>query len=404
MIGAVYAGHPELSRANWIEINLDGIQHNLNVLKSYCAPGTKFLFPVKADAYGHGSLACSFAARQAGVDYLGVAHVPEAVMLRQYGMDLPILVLGPILEPDFIFLEKFNLTGTLVDMKSAIALNQWAQGRNKPKVHLKVDTGMGRYGFSLDQIDELIQVLQMKNILVEGVFSHMPVSDTPNHPLTQQQIIVFKQLQQQLQAQTTSPLIFHLSNSAGVFNFCDASFDMVRPGLSLYGYNYDGSGLPHPDLIPLMKMKATVRQITEFPAGYGISYGQTWIAPKPTRVAAVAIGYGDGFSRGHHMPGFLWIQNRPCPILGRICMDTTMVDISDLDVHLGDRVDVVDHEISPDICFESMAVQHETIPYEMTCRVARRLYRHYIYQGQALRWDNLRHVLGVQDFNANLNT
>lgn len=392
-----------IQRPNWIEIHLDALLGNLALIRSLVPTSTKILFPVKADAYGHGSLACSWVATKYGlVDFLGVAHLSEAILLRQYGIESPILVLGPCVQADYKFLREWKLIPTIADLDTARKLSELAGNYDPLPVHVKVNTGMHRYGFSCQDRSSLQEVLSLPGLRPQGIFSHMANSDILDHPLNLLQISRFNDLLNYLQELGIRPPLAHMANSGAVFNFPQTALEMIRPGIAIYGCNPAGTlPCPHP-LVPVLRMKASIRQIHRVPRGESISYGSAWKANCDTLVASVAIGYGDGFSRGRPSEGQMFIRGKACPILGKVCMDTTMVDISALpEVQIGEPVDVINGEVDSSISLEAHAHRLGTISYELTCRVARRLYRRYHWQGRLLRWDDLRVELGVPEFREN---
>jgi alanine racemase len=391
----------KITHPNWIEIDLDALHDNVQFVRSMIPPKTKILLPVKADSYGHGSLACAFAAEASHVDFLGVAHMTEAILLRQYGITIPILVLGPCIPADFPYLTEFHLTATISDVHTATLFDEYLQKtETQAKAHLKIDTGMHRYGVRSDDFVVIRTILSLKHLQVEGMYTHLATADMPKHPQTDKQIDRFTCLVNVLSAEGLKPPICHCSSSAGTLLHPESHFDMVRPGLALYGYNPMGT-YPAPwPIKPLMKIKATIRTIHEVPAGEGVSYGQYWVAQQPTKVATIAIGYGDGYLRGEYNTGFVVIRNQLCPIIGRVCMDATMVDVSLIpDVQIGETVEVINGEADPRISMEALAEQHHTIPYEITSRVARRLYRKYYWKNRLLRWDDLKTEFKIPEFN-----
>lgn len=391
----------EIPRPNWIEIDLDALKRNLALIRSKIPSGTKVLLPVKADAYGHGSLALSWAAVHAGIDFFGVAHLFEGILLRQYGIKTPVLVLGPCVPEDFPYLVEFGLTPSLSHPDTARAFSEYLVSRGlSHRFHLKIDTGMHRFGVAADDLATIREMLALPGIEAEGMYTHMATADMPGHASTDVQIARFSQLADTLAAEGKRPPICHLANSAATLLHGDKlHFDMVRPGVALYGYNPMGIHPCEWPLSPVMALRSTIRTIHEVPAGEGVSYGHWWVAERPTKVAAVAIGYGDGYLRGEYNKGMVLIRGVACPILGRVCMDATMVDVSALpDVRIGETVDCIDGNLDSRISMETLASEHRTISYEITCRVARRLYRLYRWKGRTMRWDDLRNELGVPDF------
>lgn len=390
----------KITRPNWIEINLDALRQNVEFIRSIIPKHTKVFMPVKADAYGHGSLACSYAAVLAGVDYLGVAHMTEGILLRQYGVKAPILVLGPCIPADFPYLAEFGLTASISDEKTALLFDEYlAKSGDSAKAHLQVDTGMHRFGIRSDNFDSIRKILSQKHLEIEGMYTHLATADMPGNPNTSRQIDKFSRLVDVLLASGLRPKICHCSSSAGSLTHPESHFDMVRPGLALYGYNPMGNTPAPWPIKPMMTIKSTVRWLHEVHAGESVSYGQYWTAQQNTKVASVAIGYGDGYLRGEYNKGFVLIRGEICPILGRVCMDAIMVDVSHIpDVQIGETVDVVNGEADFRISMESVADEHHTIPYEISVRVARRLYRKYIWKNRLLRWDDLKTELGFEEF------
>jgi len=399
-------------RPNWIEINLDALAANIKTFRRLAGNHVKILLPVKADAYGHGSLACSFAAQHFGVDFLGVAHVFEGMLLRQYGITLPILVLGPALEEDFSSYLKFDLLPTL---SSAETIEQWASfvqshpGQVAPPVHIKIDSGMHRYGLDVKDHESIARLLRIEGLNVEGLFSHFATADDPDSRAARRQLQEFSGLIHFLEKNELRPPLVHMANSAAALNFPESHFDMIRPGIGLYGYNPMGLSKDATELQPMLSMKTTIRQIHTIPAGAKVSYGQIWEAPKETTLASVAIGYGDGYPRGHEDQGLMGRGENLYPIAGRICMDTTMIDLGELEsmekpLKTGDVITVIDGTLSPKLSLEALAERHNTISYEIACRIARRLYRFYWWNGQKMRWDDLRPMLGVGEFSDEINT
>jgi alanine racemase len=374
----------EIPHPNWIEINLDHLQSNIRYVKSLLPKNTKLLLPVKADAYGHGSLAISFAAMEAGIDFLGVAHLFEGVALRKNNINARILVLGPCTETDIPFLQKYNLTPTIQDYETAKKLSDL-------KIHIKIDTGMHRFGVKYDNFDEIKKICELPNLEVEGMYSHLATADMPSHPALEKQIARFDELVKKLESINKRPPICHIANSAATLLFADKiHYDMVRPGVALYGYDPLGKFPSEFSIKPVLKLRSTVRSLREVKAGEGISYGHFFTAQKNMRVATVAIGYGDGYLRGEPSDGVIFINGKACPILGRVCMDACMVDATEIpDVKIGDMAECINGEISEQISVEAFAAKHKTIPYEITTRMARRLYRFYHYKGKTSGWHGL---------------
>ncbi|MCL2282512.1 MAG: alanine racemase [Fibromonadales bacterium] len=371
-------------RPNWIEIDLDNLQSNIAYVKSKLSPGVKMLMPVKADAYGHGSLAISLAAIEAGVDFLGVAHLFEGIALRENGINAKILILGPCQENDLPFLTKYNLTPSVSDFEIAKKLSTL---NSQLSIHIKIDTGMHRFGIKYDNIEEIKKICRLPGIKVEGMYSHFATADMPEHSAMEIQLVRFDRIVENLKKEGICPPICHIANSAAALSFTSRTqYDMVRPGIALYGYGFSGK--------PVLRLRSTVRALRMVEAGEGVSYGHFFVTQKNMLVATIAIGYGDGYLRGEPNEGVIFIKGKACPILGRVCMDACMVDASEApDVQIGDIAECINGEFSPQISVEEFAKRHNTISYEVTTRMARRLYRIYRYKGKMLSWDELRKLL-----------
>jgi len=382
-------------RPNWIEIDLDHLQSNISYARSLLPAGTKILLPVKADAYGHGSLATSFAAMDAGIDFLGVAHLFEGIALRENGVKARILILGPCLESDFPFLVKHNLTPSIQDYETAKKFSDFLT--SKFKVHIQIDTGMHRFGIKYDNFDEVKKICELSNIEAEGMYSHFATADMPDHPAMKIQLGRFDKLVKYLESIKLRPSLCHIANSPATFLFANEThYDMVRPGVALYGYDPLGEISSRFPIKPVLRLRSTVRALRHVEAGEGISYGHYFRAEKSLRVATVAIGYGDGYLRGEPNMGVIFINGKACPILGRVCMDACMVDVSEVpNVKVGDIAECINGEFSKQISVEEFAREHKTIPYEITTRMARRLYRLYRYKGKTCGWHELRAVFNA---------
>jgi alanine racemase len=379
----------KIPRPNWIEIDLDHLQGNIAYTRSLLPIGTKLLLPVKADAYGHGSLAISFAAMDAGIDFLGVAHLFEGIALRENGVNARILILGPCLESDFPFLIKYNLTPSIQDYETAKKLSDFLD--SDFKIHIQIDTGMHRFGIRYDNFDEVKKICELPNLQVEGIYSHLATADIPEHPALEIQLDRFDQLVKNLENAGIRPPLCHIANSPATFLFPDKThYDMVRPGIALYGYDPLGELPSKFPIKPILRLRSTVRALRRVEAGEGISYGHFFKAKKDMLVATVAIGYGDGYLRGEPNKGVIFINGKACPILGRVCMDACMVDASEIpSVKIGDMAECINGEFSEQISVEAFAAEHKTIPYEITTRMARRLYRLYRYKGKTCGWNEL---------------
>ena len=364
-------------RPTWAEVNLNNLAHNFNQIKKLLAPKTKIMVCVKADAYGHGLIPVSEKLVSCGVDYLGVASIDEGIRLREAGISIPILILGLMLKKDIQPVFKYKLTTTVCDAGLAYALNNKAKVIGEPaNVHIKVDTGMGRIGVLHRDAQGLVnKIHKLKFINIEGIFTHFAFADM-NKDFTVYQIDLFNRLIQKLnKAGIYIPLI-HAANSMGVIGYKNSHFNMVRPGLVIYGL------YPKKDLKiilrPVLSLKTKVLFIKRLPKGYGISYGHDYITKKTTTIATLPIGYGDGYPRNLSNRAPVLIGGRRLKINGRICMDQAMVDVGDFKVKVGDEAVLIGSQAKNKITAEELANLAHTISYEIVCGLGSRVPRVYV--------------------------
>jgi alanine racemase len=364
-------------RPTWAEINLNNLAYNFNQIKKLLAPKTKIMVCVKADAYGHGLIPVSKKLASCGVDYLGVASIDEGIKLREAGIDLPILILGLILKKDIQPVFKYKLTTTVCDEELARALNYKARLLGEPvNVHIKVDTGMGRIGVLHQDAEEFVkEIHKLKFINIEGIFTHFAFADI-NKDFTAYQIDLLNRLIQKLnKAGIYTPLI-HAANSMGVISYKNSHFNMVRPGLVIYGL-YPKKDLKL-NLKAVLSLKTKVLFIKRLPKGYGISYGHDYITKKTTTIATLPIGYGDGYPRNLSNCAPVLIRGMRFKISGRICMDQIMVDVRDFKVKLGDEAVLIGSQSKNKITVEELANLAGTISYEIVCGLGSRVPRVYV--------------------------
>ncbi len=358
------------------EISLDAIEENLKQLKTKLNKDVLTLAIVKADAYGHGAVGVSKAI-QDNVDYFGIAELMEAVELREAGVEKPILVLSYTSPYLYETLIKYELTQTIFNYDDAVELSKSAVKLNKiARVHIAVDTGMSRIGFFCngDSVEVVKRINDLPNIYIEGIFSHYACADCEDRSITDKQLKIFKDFITALENRGIVIPIKHLSNSAGILT-CDEQFDMVRMGIVLYGlypddFTKDGSIT----LKPAMKVVSHVIHVKEVPAGSGVSYGHTYHTKEKTRIATVCIGYADGYSRSLSNIGRVLINGKYAKVIGRVCMDQLMVDVTDLpDVTVGDEVTVLGADGENVITAEELASLTNTINYEIVCQFQKRV-------------------------------
>lgn len=364
-------------RPTWAEINLGNLEHNFNQIKKLLAPKIKIMVCVKADAYGHGLIPVSKRLILCGVDYLGVASIDEGIVLRKADIKIPILVLGMILEKDIKPLFRYNLIPSVCTQGLASALNRTAGSKDKRiNIHIKVDTGMGRIGILYkDALEFIKKVHKLKFLNIEGVFTHLACADI-NRNLTLRQLDIFKHLISKLNKEGIHIPLMHAANSMGVISYKQSHFNLVRPGLVIYGL-YPKKGL-RITLRPVLALKTKVIFVKRVPKGYGISYGHTYTTKKDTNIATLPIGYGDGYPRNLSNKAPVLIKGRYFKINGRVCMDQVMVDVGDLPVKIGDEAVLIGSQTKHRITAEELADISDTIPYEIVCNLGNRIPRVYI--------------------------
>jgi alanine racemase len=359
-----------------IEINLQALVHNLNYFRSLLKPGTRTMVMVKALSYGSGRHEIAGVLQFQGVDYLGVAIADEGVSLRQAGINLPIIVMNPEAESFDVIIENrlepeiYNF-GILELFNKAVARNQEI---NYP-VHLKLDTGMHRLGFLPEETGRLCQDLhKYGNIRIHSVFSHLAGSDESVHDgFTRQQIEVFRSTSDKIIKSLGYPVIRHILNTSGIERFPEAQLDMVRLGIGLYGI----SSVDQSKLRNVSTLKSTILQIKRVNQGETVGYSRKGKPEKPSEIAIVPVGYADGLNRKlGNGKGYFIVRDKKAPVIGNICMDMTMIDITGIDAHEGDEV-VIFGENNP---ITGMAQKLDTIPYEILTGVSERVKRVYFYE------------------------
>lgn len=362
-------------------VDLAILEDNLRTLRSFTQPAVKMLCVVKADAYGHGAVKVSQRLESVGVDYLGVANIDEALELRHGGISLPILVMGGLFAWDEITRAVENeLTPILYDMQTLSRLISRSSSFKKPlKLHIKVDTGMGRLGFTAAEMTAVGKHLKgIDNLFCEGIMSHFSSSELRDD-YGLRQLALFDEARQRLLQTGIVPVISHMANSGAIVNYPEAHFDMVRTGISLYGSYPDRNIMDKLNLRQVMKFTSRVALIREFPEGSALSYGRTHITGKPSRIAYVPVGYADGYPQRLSNKGFVLIKERKCSIVGLVCMDWMLVDITDLSgVNVGDEVILLGHGRYESITADELAGLAGMIPYEVLCGISKRVARKHV--------------------------
>lgn len=356
------------------EIDLAAVRHNLTEIRRHISPAAKLCVVVKANAYGHGAVEVAKVAVECGADFLAVATVAEGLELRRAGFELPILILSLIPTSAAEVVVENDLTATVADLDCAEKISSAAVKLNRlAKVHLKIETGMGRIGIAPAVAVLLAQKISaLSNVELEGVFSHFADADSADRTFTNQQIKIFSDVAEKIRAAGVAVKIFHLAESAAILDIPQAHFDMVRAGIITYGLYPSDDVKKTLALRPAMKLVARVAFLKKIPAGVSIGYGREFVAARDSLIATLPIGYADGYIRAYknfHVE----IRGQLAPIAGRICMDQTMIDVTDVDgVQAGDEVILFGSDL---ITIDDAANHLNTINYEVTCLVSARVPR-----------------------------
>ncbi len=364
-------------RPTWAEVNLRSLAHNLNQVKKTLPPKTKILATIKADAYGHGLIPVAGKLSACGVDYFGVASIDEGISLRFAGIKEPILILGLVLKEDIAPILEYKLTCTVCSYDLALELDRLARReRRTVPVHIKVDTGMGRIGENPEETLKLIRKIhRLEAVKIEGLFTHFALADA-DRKFTVRQINLFNQLISRLKDQGINIPLLHTANSMAILAYPESHFNMVRPGLVLYGL-YPKPGL-EPRFKPVLSLKTKVMFVKKVPKGRGISYGHIYLTKDNTTIITLPVGYGDGYPRNLSNTADILLKGRRFKISGRICMDQIMVDVGNLKVRLGDEAVLIGSQSGARITTEELAELCGTIPYEIVCGLGSRIPRVYI--------------------------
>ncbi|MBU0710026.1 MAG: alanine racemase [Candidatus Omnitrophica bacterium] len=364
-------------RPTWAEIDLESLAHNYKQIKKLLKPKTKVMVTIKADAYGHGLIPVAKKLLRCKVDYFGVASIDEGIRLRKENIKVPILILGLILKKDIGPLFRYNLTPTVCDQDLALCLNRKAARLRKPiKVHIKIDTGMGRIGILSTNSENIVKKINsLEFIRIEGIFTHLAAADV-NRKLTLQQLGVFNNLVLQLNKSGIEITLIHAANSIAVLNFKKSHFNLVRPGLVIYGL-YPKKNLKI-KLKSVLNLKTRIIYVKRVPAGYGISYGHDYVTRRGTNIVTLPIGYGDGYPRNLSNCAPILIRGKRFKISGRICMDQLMVDVGNTPVKIGEEAVLIGVQRGNKISAEELAELAKTIPYEIVCGLGGRIPRVYL--------------------------
>lgn len=364
----------------WAEIDLNRLSRNLEEVRRRIGKEVRILAVVKADGYGHGAVPCAWRAIQAGADCLGVGDSSEAIALRESGITGDVVVLGAIIETEVSKVIQYDIMPTAHSMDFLKLLNDEAERQEKTvKVHIKVDTGMGRLGASPKRAVEI--ALEMKNypcLRLEGLATHLSSVSSANREYTEKQLAVFNSVIEDLRRHDIAPAVIHAANSAGMIVEQKSHFNMVRVGISMYGID-PGIFAPRGfKLDPILSLKSRIAYLKSVPAETFIGYDQKYRVPAATRIATIPVGYNDGYPYGLSNKGEVLIRGVRAPIRGTVTMDYIMVDVGHIDdTAVGDEVTLIGRDGEDELLVTDLAKKIGTIPYEITCGLGKRVKRVY---------------------------
>jgi len=369
------------SRSTWAEIDLAALVYNFKEVRKKVGPDVGVMAIVKAQGYGHGMVQISRALEKEGVNYFGVTSPFEAFFLRKEKIESAILILGPTMLDQAKEIIAKNITQTICTKEIALALaGECKRLKKRLKVHIEVDTGMGRTGVPHQRALKLIkEIIKIPELVVEGTFTHFSTADEEDKSFTKEQIRRFKEVLEKLEGEGIDIPLRHAANSAGVLNFPESYFNMVRPGLALYGIYSSEYVSRSLDLHPVMSLKSKVTYLKRVKKGATISYGKTYVTNKDTTIAILPIGYEDGYNRLLSNKGEVIIKGKRVRIAGRVCMDQTILDVGEVpDVKVDDEVVLIGKQGQERISIEEIAKRVNTVPHEVVCRIAGRVPRIYL--------------------------
>ena len=386
--GGVMKKMEKYLRPYWAEIDLDAVRRNFEKVKSYVGEDKKILGVLKADAYGIGAPEAAEVLEEAGIDYIGVAVLDEALELRQNGCKTPILIFGYTPTDGLALVVKYNIAQTVYCYEMAEQISAESVKQNRTGViHIKLETGMGRLGFPPEEetVEIIKKITLLPNIKVEGIYSHFSVADEPdsdNKEYTKNQITIFKKMTKELENSGIRIGIKHLCNSAGIIYWKEAHMDMVRPGIFLYGsYPIYQKVLP---LEPVFSLKAKIGYIKRIGKGRSISYGRNYQTEKESIIGTLPFGYGDGFTKLLTNKTYVLVNGQKAPLVGNICMDQCMVDLTDIkgNIKVGDEVVVVGKQGNEEIWVEDLSFKSAGfLSYEPMALTHKRVPRVYLKDG-----------------------
>lgn len=363
-----------------VSVDLNALGQNLAHVRRL-APRSEVLAVVKANAYGHGSIELTRTLQHLAVHRFGVATVDEGIVLRQAGIHDPILVMGPTAPAQFPDLIAYRLTPVLYRSDMVQVFAAAISPETAPySVHVKIETGMGRLGVRPPEMPDLAAMPAFHAALrLEGLMTHLADADNTETTHTEKQLTEFQQTLDTLRQRGISCPLTHAANSAGIIKYPASLYSLVRPGIMLYGYHTLSNETPAIELRPILTWKATIAHLHNIQAGDSVSYNRTFIAARRSRIAVLPVGYADGYNRLLSNRGMVLIGGRRAPVIGRVCMDMTMVDVTDIPgVHIGQEAILIGQQGHECITAADLATWQQTIPYEVLCAIGQRVPRHYL--------------------------
>lgn len=383
---------PSLIRA---DIDLSALAHNVRELCRLTSPAAAMMAVVKADGYGHGAIRVSETALKSGARWLAVARMNEVVQLRDGGIDAPLLLFGQCLPEYVAYLIDHDVRASVSSIEPAQHLSDEAvRLKKRLKIHIKVDTGMGRLGVISDPLlttesfasrmeqaaQSVLTISKQPHLEVEGIYTHFARADSADKASANKQLELFMELLDQLKQHGFEVPLRHTANSAATIELPESHLDLVRPGISLYGlWPSAETDRQRIELQPVMSLKSSVIQVKEVPTGFKVSYGSTYKTPSRTRIATIPVGYADGYDRILSSRGSMLVRGVKVPVVGRVCMDLTMIDVGDVDgVESGDEVVLLGRQRDEEISADDIAGLLDTINYEVVCTITSRVEKNYI--------------------------
>ncbi len=373
----------EIPRPAWLEIDLGVLSQNMREVRRITSLKAKIMAVVKANAYGHGAERVAEVLLANGADRLGVATLGEGIILRDTGIKAPIMVLGHVPKGHVDMALAYDINQTVYGYEAALAISEKAKKQGKTAViHIKLDTGMGRIGFlpGAKGVEQVCKIMQLPSLYVEGIYTHFPKADSIDKSFTLNQCRLFDEFVAQVEERGHKFALRHVANSAALVDMPQTHYDMVRPGIILFGH-YPSDEVDHNkiNIASAMTLKAVVSHVKWVPKGASISYECAYVTDEPSLIASLPLGYGDGYSRRFSNYGQVLIRGKRFPVVGRVCMDQMMVNVTGLsDLQVGEEVVIIGSQGDESITVEEIAAAEGTINYEIMCMLSERLPRIYI--------------------------